>query len=270
MLTPEEIVFYREVTSTLANREGAIVDLGCWFGGSSIALAQGLPAPNSENSVQEKIIAFDLFIWEAWMPLHAPYCVYEPGESFLPEARRLTRDHAKSKVQLVRADLATYEWSGGPIKILVVDAMKSYELTREIARNFFPSLQTGSLLIQQDFKYFHTSWIHLLHYRLREYFRLCRSVSNSTTAAFEVLNPIPTELLRSATEFAELSDEEIDASFNHSLQLLEENERPKVAAAHVMHYIHVGRNERAREILKRYRHISDRGEFAHVFRSLSQ
>ena len=49
----------------------------------------------------------------------------------------------------------------GPIKILLVDAMKSSELAKAITMNFFPSLLEGVLLIHQDYKHYFTPWIHV-------------------------------------------------------------------------------------------------------------
>jgi len=271
MITSDEIAFCKESAARYVGREGAIVDQGCWLGSTSIALAQGIPSrrPNG-NGRQEKVLGFDIFVWEKWMPAHIPYCLYNPGESFLPEARRLARDHGGGRVELLRADLAVYEWNGGPIKILLVDAMKSENLARQIARNFYPSLITGSLLIHQDFKHFFTTWLHLLQYWLRRYFRLYRSVLRSGTAAFEVLTPIPREVVDRATDFAGIPDDQIDASFRHSIDLVGADDCANVAAAHVMHYVHLGRKDRATEAMEMYRSLgmSDKGEFPKVISCL--
>jgi hypothetical protein len=267
MITSAEIAFFKESAARYVGREGAIVDLGCWLGSTSIALAQGILSRSfSGNNRQEKVLGFDIFMWEEWMPAHVPYCLYHPGESFLPEARRVTRDHGAGIVELIRADLALYEWTAGPIKILLVDAMKSEKLARQIARNFYPSLITGSLLIHQDFKHFYTSWIHVLQYRLREYFRFYRSVAGGATAAFEVLAPFPREVVDRATDFASIPDDQIEASFRYSLDLVRSDDCVNVAAAHVMQYVHLGRQDRASETLETYRSLgmSEKGEFPKV------
>ena len=181
-----------------------------------------------------------------------------------PEARRVVRDYGGGRVELIRADLALYEWRAGPIKILLVDAMKS--------ENFYPSLITGSLLIHQDFKHFYTTWIHILQYRLRRHFRFYRSVLRTGTAAFEVLAPIPSESVDQATDFARIPDDEIDASFRHSLDLVGSDDCVNVAAAHVMHYVHLGRKDRASETLEIYRCLgmSDKAEFPKMLNCLNQ
>ena len=273
MVSSDEIAFFNESAARYVGREGAIVDLGCWLGSTSIALAQGILSRGSQaDNRKEKVLGFDIFVWEDWMPAHIPYCLYHSGDSFLPEARRVVRDCGGGRVELIRADLALYEWRAGPIKILLVDAMKSENLARQIARNFYPSLITGSLLIHQDFKHFYTTWIHMLQYRLRRYFRLYRSVLRSGTAAFEVLAPIPKEAVDRATDLVRIPDDEVDASFRHSLDLVGPGDCVNVAAAHVMQYVHLGRKDRALATLETYRSLakSDNSEFPKVMEYLNQ
>jgi hypothetical protein len=271
MVSSAEMAFFTESAARYAGQEGAIVDLGCWLGSTSIALARGILSRRSEAvTPPEKVFGFDLFRWEPWMPAHIPYCEYQAGENFLPEARRIVRDHGGGAVELVQADLGLYEWQGGPIKLLLVDAMKNATLAVQIPRSFFSSLVVGSLLIHQDFKHYYTSWIHVLQYRLRQYFRFYQSVP-SGTVAFETIAPIPREALLRATEYA-IPDGEIDASFQHSLQLVMPDERANIAAAHVMHYVHLERKERARFIVELYRRegLSEKGEFPDALNLLGQ
>lgn len=272
MVSSDEMAFFGESAARYFGGGGAIVDLGCWLGSTSIALAQGILSHGSKaDNGNEKVFGIDMFQWEAWMPAHIPYCLYEPGDSFLPEARRVVHEHGGGRVELIQADLGFYEWSGGPIKILLVDAMKNENLAIQIPRNFFSSLIPGSLLIHQDFKHYYTSWIHVLQYRLRQYFRFYRSV-RWATVAFEVLAPIPREAVDQATDFTTIPDDEADASFRHSLDLIGPDERVNIAAAHVMHYVHLKRKDRASHIVEIYRPLEmlDKGEFPQALNLLSQ
>jgi hypothetical protein len=98
MIMSDEIAFFKESAARYVGREGAIVDLGCSLGSTSIALAQGILSRSfSGSNPQEKVLGFDIFRWEQWMPAHVPYCLYQPGESFLPEARRVVRDHGAAQ-----------------------------------------------------------------------------------------------------------------------------------------------------------------------------
>lgn len=263
MISPAEKAFYAESAARYFGREGAIVDLGCWLGATSIALARGLQDHGSKGEQRpERVVGFDRFEWESWMPAHIPYCLYQPGDSFLPEARKLVREHAGAEVELIQADLGQYQWEGGSIKILLVDAMKNEDLARQIARNFFPKLLPGGLLIHQDFKHYYTSWIHLLQYHLRSYFQFYRSIP-AGTVAFKVARPIPQEAVDQATEFAAANDDEADAAFRYSLHLVGPEEMANIAAAHVMHYVHQQRKDKASSLLENFRPLGilDQGEF---------
>lgn len=273
MVSPAEMDFFRESAARYAGKEGAIVDLGCWLGSTSIALAQGILGHGSQaDNRTEKVLGFDRFVWEDWMPAHIPYGIYHPGESFLPEARRVARDCGGDGVELIQADLALYEWKDGPIKILLVDAMKNESIATQITTSFFPNLITGGLLIHQDFKHYYTTWIHVIQYRLRQYFRLDRSVPGSGTVAFEVIAPIPKEAVDRATDLVRIPDDEVDASFRHSLDLVEPGDCVNIAAAHVMQYVHLRRKERALETLETYRSLakSDNSEFPKMMEYLNQ
>ena len=206
------------------------------------------------------------------MPAHLPYCIYRPGESFLPEARRHAADKGGGLIELAQADLSTFEWVGEPIKILLVDAMKSNALTRQIARTFFPSLMAGGLLIHQDFKHFATSWIHILQYRLREHFRLQTSVPRSGTLSFEVLSTIPAEVVGRAVDWEGISDDEIEESFRHSFGLVAAHEQVNIAASHVMAYAWLGRKDVSRQLIETYRQrgLVEQGEFPLAIRFVGQ
>lgn len=252
-----EQAFYTECTRKLQHAPGAIVDLGCWMGSTSIALAKGI-----EHAPNQMVFAFDRFIWEDWMNYQSNTLVdYFPGESFLPEVRRRIRPF-RAHITLIQADLTTYTWDRGPIKILLVDAMKSETLAKAIATHFFPHLPAGAILIHQDFKHFYTPWIHILQYRLRSFCRLLQSVPIGGTVAFTISEPIPAGAIQHATDFAAATDQEADTAFEHSLEQVEEAGRPSVAAAHLMHYIHRREPAKARQLLARYPATPDNADFA--------
>jgi hypothetical protein len=150
--------------------------------------------------------------------------------------------------------------------------MKNEDVASRISSAFYPSLVTGGLLIHQDFKHYYTSWIHVIQYRLRQYFQLDGSVPRSGTAAFEVIAPIPREAVDRATKLTAIADQEIDASFRHSLDLVGPDDRVNVAAAHVMQYVHLGRKDRALATLETYRSLppAENSELPRVIDLLEQ
>jgi hypothetical protein len=54
--------------------------------------------------------------------------------------------------------------------------------------------------------------------------------------------------------------------FRYSIELVGQNDCVNVAAAHVMHYLHLGRQDRAKVALDRYREmgVADEGDLATV------
>src|SRR5215470_823789 len=68
---------------------GRIVDLGCWFGATTLALAQGV-SDSAHAGKHPPIEAYDRFVWEDWMTyvaqgLGVPW-KFNPGDDFLPVA----------------------------------------------------------------------------------------------------------------------------------------------------------------------------------------
>jgi hypothetical protein len=256
-----EQAYYAECAKGLRDSPGAIVDLGCWMGSTCVSLARGLGDSGEKRAGM--IYAFDRFIWEDWMNYQSEQvsCDYVAGESFLPEARRRTREF-RDRITLVQADLTQYEWRQGEIKLLLVDAMKSPELARAIACAFYPSLRVGAILIHQDFKHFYTSWIHILQHRMRPLFRFVRNVPVGGTVAFEALEPVSGAVVERATDFGRVEDAEADAAFEYSLGLVGDTGRAAVAAAHVMHFVHRAQPEQARARVGRYQGLQSDPEFA--------
>jgi hypothetical protein len=271
MITAAEAEFFRKCTREIMPGGGAIVDLGCWMGSTAIALAHGLrERPGFASPNGEKVIAYDQFIWLTYMDGLPTYGIYDHGDCFLPEARRLALNHGGGLVELHQVDLGAFEWDQRPIALLLVDAMKDPVLARQIMRTFYPCLLPNAVLIHQDFKHYYTSWIHVLQYRLRSHFRFLHNVPGGGTVAYELVRPLTADELSSALGFEDASDDEVEEAFRHSIGLLEHDQIANVAAAHIMHFIHQGRDERARETLAHYRAqgLADEGDISTVLRVL--
>src|SRR5205814_9280033 len=140
---------------------GAIVDLGCFLGGTTIALADGLAL--NRRAHRQQIHAYDLFTWnegyEAWAKETELAGRFAPGESFLPEFLKRT-EQWRDSISVHKEDLREARWAGGPIELLYIDAMKSPKVAGAIALNFFPHLIPGkSYIAHQDFPHYVTWWI---------------------------------------------------------------------------------------------------------------
>ncbi len=255
MTSLDEQSYYTSCVSALSDLDGAIVDLGCGMCSTAISLARGVTgSASSTKTPATRIYAIDRFIWEEWMltslsgPVHRDYL---SGESFLPEARRRVRDESQL-IELVEADLSEYVWRHGPIKILLVDSMKSWILAKSIPANFYAFLVEGGILIHQDFKHFYTPWIHLIQYRLRDFLHFKHEVENGATVAFEISHKLRPEVIASATQFENFPDEEVEEALKYSMGLVGDQGKSAVAAAHIMYFIHKGRLKEAQEVFFKY------------------
>ena len=251
MITEQERDWFRSYAANVYSGVGAIVDLGCFVGSTTISLAQGVLANRIAGAT--KIHAYDHFVWDdfikAWWKaknLPLPDIV---DDSFLPEF--LNRTLAwKDQIKVHQQDLTHVQWQNGPIEFLLVDAMKSPELADSITHAFFPYLIPGkSYLAQQDFAHFFTSWIHLLQFRLRDSFVVAADIPKSGTVVFRYKRQL------SSAAFSDLSlssapVEEIEAAFEYSLRLVSDDKKPNIVAAKAMAYIHRGDFNRAREVVE--------------------
>src|SRR5262249_13582069 len=149
---------------------GRIVDLGCWLGSTTIALARGLRRREdfSQDIAQhrEVVHAYDRFVWEPWMDPFLEGCqtTYQAGDSFLREFKSRIRG-LDDLVAVYPGDLTAMTWNGGPVEFLLIDVMKSWPLTNHVIKMFYGHLIPGSsYVVHQDFKHYYTSWIHLVCY----------------------------------------------------------------------------------------------------------
>jgi hypothetical protein len=233
---------------------GAIVDLGCLVGATTIAFAEGL-ALNRKTRLR-RIHAYDLFTWnegyETWSKGTELEGLFRPGESFQPEFMRRTLQWCDSIV-VHQEDLSQARWTGGPIEFLYIDAMKSAKVATAIASNFFPHLIPGqSYVAHQDYPHYVTWWIHILTFRLRDHFSFMADLPQSTL--FRLKREIDRELLTRDLSPGALLPTEIDAAFDYSLELVGSEKKANVIAAKAMAYVARGQFARADEILKHSRY----------------
>jgi hypothetical protein len=251
MTTTTERAYFEEYARSTYSGAGEIVDLGCWLGSTTISLAKGLTRNPSSRAAAHRIHAYDQFLWYAWMD----ECVrgtgiegkYKPGDSFLDEFHKRTAPWA-DRILVHAGDLCELGWSGGPIEFLLVDVMKSWQLANATIRGFFPSLIPNvSHVLQQDFAHPYTSWIHLIHYRLRDYFRLVHIVPYSQSFVFKYVKQLPAALIDAPYSASTFSNEEVDLAFEQSISSATDRQtQGTIAASKVMHYIHTGEMARAR------------------------
>lgn len=240
MLLPQEIAWTEAQLRDCYASEGLVVDLGCWLGSSTGALARGLEQGGHAGVVH----AFDRFIWESWMDEMVGGTrlagQYRAGDCFRADFERQTRRH-RSRIVIHAGDLLETRWSGEPIEFLFIDVMKSWPLAGRVAQQFFPSLLPGVSLIQhQDFVHEYTSWIPLLAYRLRDYFEPVCHVAGSPSVVFRCVKAIPPAAVAGPWDFAAFSADEFEAAFTWAEELVEPPLRDRIRLARIMAFIHQG------------------------------
>lgn len=259
MTAPNERKFLQWYGEHEYTGTGEIVDLGSWMGATVVPMACGLLNNPRAETRDKQVHAFDLFVWEDWMePSVAGTELegkYQPGESFVSEFESATEEWG-SRVCTYAGDLTQTEWHGGPIEFLFVDAMKTWDLTNAILRNFFPHLMPGkSLVVHQDFVHYYTPWIHLVMYRLREFFTPRHHIPRTSSVVFSVEEAIPVDLL-APYSFDDFTADEIAAAFDHSRRIVPKTAWAGIKAADIMLDVHRGNLDRAADELGAVRRSS--------------
>jgi tetratricopeptide (TPR) repeat protein len=255
MTSKQEREYLENYARNVYEGKGEIVDLGSWLGSLTISILKGVNQNQAALASKYMVHAYDLFQWMEWMnPYQIGGLLKEPleaGDSFLPEfVRRVMPWDKNSKLLIYAGDLCKIGWSGKRIELLVVDVMKSWDLANSAFNDFFPYLMPGqSYVFHQDFCHFFETWIHLIHYRFREYFEMVYAVPDSATMVFKYIKEIPKDAFGQVYSFSTFSDEEIVNAFDFSLSLLGEEhplKRESIMAAKVMAFIQKGDASRAR------------------------
>ncbi len=259
MTSIDERVYYENYTLSLYSGEGAVVDLGCWFGSTTISLAKGLEVNKRIKDESKKIYAYDQFLWEDWMEPFVKGTKWEStfkvNENFQTVFLEKTKKYKKIIVTK-QADLTIEKWLNGHIEFLLVDAMKSWELLNSIQKNFYSSLiPQKSIVLHQDFCHYYTYWIHLLNFYFRQYFEPVDKHNFGSSLAFRLVATIPEEKLNEQYSLDNFSDSDVEAAFDYSTSFVLPESKGAIAAAKVMCYKDKRGIEEARNLLKEIRRM---------------
>jgi hypothetical protein len=190
MVTDEELHFLETYARFSYTGAGKIVDLGCWLGATTEALARGLRDNPSRNRFAQPIDSYDQFLWQEWMTpiaqgLGVP-SAFREGDEFFNFAESALKE-SLPLVRLWRVDLAQEQIVREPVEFLMIDAMKSWPLANAISRSFLPKLIPGrSLVVQQDFGHYHqiTATNHIFMWSLRDWLEPVHQIPASTSVVF--------------------------------------------------------------------------------------
>lgn len=242
MTTQNELAFLRAYGKDLFTGLGKIIDLGCWFGATSAALAEGL-SENSRSSISDIVEAYDLFDWEGWMdPIKDQIGMkaeLAPGDCFLSIVENNLSDYG-TRIILHKQDLSQYtppaDWK---IEFLFVDAMKNWSLADIISRSFFTKMIGGeSLVVMQDFAFYDpiVATNHLIMWHLRDFFVPLHHVPDSCSMVFMTSK---TPALSDLMPYAALAFDEADiaAAYEYCLPLVQESMQSSLKVARLCHHL---------------------------------
>ncbi len=255
MVTDAELCLAEMYARYSYTGEGKIVELGCWLGAVTLALARGA-SENPQTRSKRPIEAFDRFRWEAWMTPIAERlgCPRVPdGESFLDHTKAIVKPYERL-IRLHEEDLLAPERFRDRIEFLFVDAMKSWELANAIMRTYFPRLIAGrSLIVQQDFAHFApvVATNHILMWLVREQAVPVYHVPGSCSVVFFVQRPFDRRELPALNPGA-VTIEMAEQAWAYSTGIVRGDSRRDVWLCKVLFFIEQAWLEAAREEAQRF------------------
>ena len=255
MTTVNERRYLEWYAANLYSGAGAAVELGCWLGSLTRAVCRGLQQNRALREIGESgagLEVFDRFEWdstmESWVAGTSLAGRTPEGGDYEAVFREQVGEYLPM-LRIHRADLANERWTGGPIELLVVDAMKTMPTARGICRNFYPALlPERGYLIHQDFLHFFHGWIHVTTYVLRDFFEWTYEVPDSDMVVFRCVRRPPE--YQFPEDLSGFSDSEITAAFDWVEEHVSPAKRHTIAAARAMSYIHRGKDEIGKRMVR--------------------
>jgi hypothetical protein len=161
MLGEEERRVLAFLARHLASTSGKIVDLGCYLGGSTTALVDGVRQSGIACDRSDPIVvSYDLFIANEVMVKHSlgQYGV-KCGQTFHHVFRDRLGDDA-AYVRAVPGDIRQQKWGGPPIDLLFVDILWDWDINQHVISQFYTALIPGrSVVAHQDYIYSWYPWL---------------------------------------------------------------------------------------------------------------
>jgi hypothetical protein len=169
MLSKTERKLLYGLARDFASGDGAIVDAGCFLGGSTAALLAGV-RDRAGDWTGPPVASYDLFEVEEYTlrKFFADDPSLRAGDSF---RRRFDANVSGFDVPHVvrEGDIVEHGWTGEQIDVLFLDVLKSSEINDAVLRDFFPSLVPGrSVIVHQDYGWGGMPWIPITVESMRD------------------------------------------------------------------------------------------------------
>jgi predicted O-methyltransferase YrrM len=248
MLSIRELALLYWLAREQWSGRGAIVDLGSFVGGSTVAFASGLVA--RRDGTHGRIVhAYDLFEYVgdvagdtlARFGWESP--IRRPARALFDEAIR----GLGGLIEVHQGDLSQQRWTSGPIELLFVDIAKSWELNDHVLREFVPHLLPGSVVVQQDFADEWHPWVVIAMELLADHFEWLDVVPHGSVV-YRCRRPVPPGALPPRLR-EELPPERLIELFDRGTSRLEGELRLVAELGAVQLLADLGRYDDARERL---------------------
>lgn len=197
--------------------QGEIIDAGCFLGGTTQALLDGLAANPSSKGLRVPIRVFDLFAIDdnyirEWLEK-----IYHKK---IPATEKSFRSYFDTHFTAQIARLDVHEGNiinigyptQKPIEFLGLDCCKTLPVMDSILRNFFPFLIPNvSIVVHQDYIHPYHPYIHISMELLRDYFEPILEIDGGGSYVWKCLKKITPQVIeehfgiQSVTSFEEPS-----------------------------------------------------------------
>jgi hypothetical protein len=162
----ERILLYGLARDHCPGPDPAIVDAGCFVGGSTLALASGLA--DRGGARPGTIHTYDRLLVEEYSR-DGYFPDREVGSSLRPVFEANLAPHRE--LVLHEGDVVGESCDpSAPIAILFLDLCKSWQLNRHVNRTFLPALVPGSMVVQQDLVHWGYPWCAITMEVLADHF----------------------------------------------------------------------------------------------------
>jgi len=219
MLSVEERQFLYALGRDYWTGEGAIVDAGCFLGGSTLSLAMGAMANTREIDTASAIHSYDLFVADAHQAgsYLKKFGTFTAGDSVRSIFDRQTLS-VRALLNVHEGDLREFPWpSDDPIEVLFIDVSKTWALNDFIVREFFPALvPERSIVVQQDYVHPTCPWLAVTMEYLADYFELIDYVPYNSMI-YRTTRAIPTDLV-AADVVSALPDDQKRALLDRAIE----------------------------------------------------
>lgn len=229
MLSYDERLLLHWATRAGNPSPDAVVDAGCFLGGSTISLGHGINA-RPAGAPRSPLHVYDRFVFGAegergWVAEGFDFAV---GASTTPVFEHQVRP-VRDLLTVHRGDIRRAHWTGDPIGVLFVDIAKTWEVGDAVWRTFLPSLVANeSLVVQQDLVHWGHPWYAIAMELLADHFEYLGWVWFSS-AVYRCVRPVaagdlPASLLRDvalheALELIDRAAERLGEPIGGSLRL---------------------------------------------------